>query len=173
MRTFWWVSGRLTEMHHFIDAPARGCQSHAVRERRELWLTAADGTETQLVVHSRHLPARRGHDLLALMLGGQLVGVVNISTGMQINYRRSDPDLLWRHCDSWALVLVVVLMVCVAWRFDGLARWAAVALALLVPLVPLLLGARLLHRFRVRRQVDRWLDVAKDRTGRPLLRRVK
>jgi hypothetical protein len=62
MRSFQWVSGELTEVQRFINVPMRWCEQYPARERRELWIKAIAGSDVKLVVHTRFLPARRGHD---------------------------------------------------------------------------------------------------------------
>ena len=47
---------------------------------------ATSGHEIKLVVHSREMPARRGRQVTALLLGKLLVGICNVSTGRQVNY---------------------------------------------------------------------------------------
>lgn len=94
MRTFWWVSGQVAEVQRFINVPMRWCEQYPARERRELWLTTADGMDMKFVVHSRQMPARRGHEVIALLLGDDLVALHSLSTGTQVNYLRSDPPLL-------------------------------------------------------------------------------
>lgn len=76
MRTFHWVSGELTEVQRFINVPMRWCEQYPARERRELWIQSAGGIELKLVVHTRAMPARRGHRVLAVLHRGQLVGLV-------------------------------------------------------------------------------------------------
>lgn len=36
MRTFYWVSGELTEAQRFINVPMRWCEQYPARERREV-----------------------------------------------------------------------------------------------------------------------------------------
>ncbi len=103
MRKFWSVSGQLVEVHRYINVPMRWCEQYPARERRELWVSAANGQDVKLIVHSREMPARRGHQVTALLLRERLVGVYNASTGKQVNYVRTDPPLLWRRCDAAAV----------------------------------------------------------------------
>lgn len=111
MRTFQWVSGELTEVQRFINVPMRWCEQYPARERRELWIKTIDGPDVKLVVHSRFLPARRGHDVDALLFGDLPVGLFNHNTGDQINFLRTDPPLLWRRCDAAWIVGVTFLCV--------------------------------------------------------------
>ena len=172
MRKFWSVTGRLVEVHRYINVPMRWCEQYPARERRELWVSAANGQDVKLIVHSREMPARRGHQVTALLLGERLVGVYNASTGKQVNYVRTDPPLLWRRCDA----AVVAALAIVSIAAGVLPEWPALLISLAVVLLyaPLLVAARLIWRYRTRAQVDRALDTVKGREiERPLLRRVK
>src|SRR5574337_207064 len=108
MRDFRWVCGQVAEVQRFINVPRRWCEQYPARERRELWITADQGPEFKFVVHTTLMPARRGHRVLALLLGRELVALHNLQTGESVNYLRSDPLLLWRRCEAVAAVLAVV-----------------------------------------------------------------
>ncbi len=96
MGSFHSVSGALTEVQRFFNVPMRWCEQYPARERRELWIKAVDGPDIKLVVHTRFLPARRGHDLDVLLFGDLPAGLFNRSTGNRINFVQADPPLLWR-----------------------------------------------------------------------------
>ena len=108
MRKFWSVSGQLVEVHRYINVPMRWCEQYPARERRELWVSAANGQDVNLIVHSREMPARRGYEVTALLLGELFVGIHNASTGKQVNYVRTDPRLLWRRCDAVVLAALSI-----------------------------------------------------------------
>jgi hypothetical protein len=172
MRKFWSVTGQLVEVHRYINVPMRWCEQYPARERRELWVSAANGQDVKLIVHSREMPARRGHQVTALLLGERLVGVYNASTGKQVNYVRTDPPLLWRRCDAAAVVALSMASI-VGFTF---AAWPALLVSALMAMLyaPLLVAARLAWRCRTQVQVDRALDIVKGHeVEQPLLRRVK
>ena len=172
MRKFWSVSGQLVEVHRYINVPMRWCEQYPARERRELWVSAANGQDVKLIVHSREMPARRGHQVTALLLGERLVGVYNASTGKQVNYVRADPPLLWRRCDA-AVVAALSIASIAGFVF---AAWPALLVSAPMAMLyaPLMVAARLAWRCRIRAQVDRALDIVKGHeVQRPLLRRVK
>ena len=108
MRKFWSVTGQLVEVHRYINVPMRWCEQYPARERRELWVSAPNGQDVKLIVHSREMPARRYHRVTALLLGERLVGVYNASTGKQVNCVRTDPPLLWRRCDAAAVAALSI-----------------------------------------------------------------
>jgi len=172
MRTFHWVSGELTEVQRFINVPMRWCEQYPARERRELWIRSTGGIELKLVVHTRAMPARRGHRVLAVLHRRQLVGLRNLSTGAQVNFVRSDPPLLWRRCDGAALATLIAVSAGLALAdlpLAAIAWLAAVSLG-----VPTLVGARLIARVSLARAVESALDTAAQQAaGRPAIRRVK
>ena len=164
MRTFWWVGGQLTEVQRFINVPMRWCEQYPARERRELWITTSERSDVKLVVHSLLMPARRGHHVVAQLLGEQLVGLVNATTAKQLNYIRSDPPVLWRRCDAAAIVALVVgvaaASILIAWPWLMIGRPAALLH------VPAALAVRLAWRYCIRAQVDRAIEIV----ARPVVR---
>ena len=172
MRKFWFVTGQLIELQRYINVPMRWCEQYPARERRELWLSTANGHDIKLVVNSREMPARRGHQVTALLLGERLVGLYNASTGKQVNFVRADPPLLWRRCDGAAVAALSVASIA-AFAFSA---WPALLLGLPIALLcaPLMVAARFAQRCRTRAQIDRAMDIVKGReVAIPILRRVK
>lgn len=157
MRKFWSVSGQLVEVQRYINVPMRWCEQYPARERRELWVSTTNGNDIKLIVHSREMPARRGHQVTALLLGERLVGICNVSTGRQVNYLRADPPLLWRRCDAAAVVALT--FACIA----ALAFQAWLTLLVSAPVAmlyaPLIVAARLASpgdAARACRSIARW-----------------
>jgi hypothetical protein len=172
MRTFYWVSGELTETQRFINVPMRWCEQYPARERRELWISTPEGQDVKIVVHSRYLPARRGHGVDALLLGDVLVGLFNRNTGESINFVRADPPLLWRRCD--AAVVVGAPVACVAAYMLSSWPWLLAGVPAAVLYGATVLCARVLRRCWVRAQVDRALGrMVSAANARARLRRVK
>lgn len=159
MRRFWFVSGQLVEVQRYINVPMRWCEQYPARERRELWVSTTGGQEVKLVVHGREMPARRGHQVTALLLGERLVAIYNNSTGKQVNYVRTDPPLLWRRCDA----AVVVALLFASTALLAFAAWSALLIGLPIALLypPLMVTARFAWRCLTRVQVDRALDIVK------------
>ena len=90
MRKFWYVIGELTEVQRYINVPMRWCEQYPSRERHDVWIAADNGNEAKLTVHSRVMPARRGHRVNVLVLGDLVVGLANLTTGRQMNFVRVD-----------------------------------------------------------------------------------
>ena len=176
MRDFRWVCGQVTEVQRFINVPRRWCEQYPARERRELWITADQGLEFKFVVHTSLMPARRGHRVLVLLMGRELVALQNLQTEGSVNYLRSDPPPLWRRCEAVAAALAGVGGI-VAFAVVGGVAPLAVAAATLIG-APGAVAMRWLARRLAQRATDRpmieSLRQARDRPlGHPVLRRVK
>jgi hypothetical protein len=176
MRDFRWVSGQVAEVQRFINVPRRWCEQYPARERRELWITADQGPEFKFVVHTTLMPARRGHRVLALLIGRELVALHNLQTGESVNYLRSDPPLLWRRCEAATSVLALVISVATLAIAGGVVPLCTAVGALLA--LPLAAGVRWGSHLRARRWVEAALFDAIDQArkpsnARPIFRRVK
>lgn len=126
----------------------------------------------EVVVHSRKMPVRRGHQVTALLLGERLIGLHNASAGKQVNFLRADPTLLWRRCDAVVVAALsfasIAVCACSAWP----ALLIGMPITFLYPL--LIVMARFAWRCRTRAQVDGALNIVKDdEVALPILRRVK
>ena len=156
------VTGVLLETQRFINVPMRFGERYLARERRELWVRERDGHERKWVIHTRMLPARRGHRIVLLIRGDWVVGLFNASTGVTVNYPRADPPFLLRGCD---LLVVLVLALVLP------AALGAAGIALLFPsaVIYLIVAAcgRFVWRWRLRRRVDKGLAEARRPGLRP------
>jgi hypothetical protein len=176
MRDFQWVYGQVAEVQRFINVPRRWCEQYPARERRELWITADQGPEFKFVVHTTLMPARRGHRVLALLMGRELVALHNLKTGESVNYWRSNPPLLWRRCEAVVAGLAVVGGIAVFAVVGGAVPLGFVAAALIG--APGLVALRWLQRSFTKRAIDHALIEAvrqalQPASGHPVLRRVK
>ncbi|MCL4700036.1 MAG: hypothetical protein KJ023_23740, partial [Burkholderiaceae bacterium] len=169
----------VAEVQRFINVPRRWCEQYPARERRELWITADQGPEFKFVVHTSLMPARRGHRVLALLMGRELVALHNLQTGESVNYLRSDPPLLWRRCEVVIAVLAVVGGIAAFVVVGGVVPLAVVAATLIG--APGAVAMRRLARSLAKRATDRALIEAVRQAAaaraptsdRPTLRRVK
>lgn len=108
-------------------------------ERYELWLRDAAGREHQFTIHTRNMPARRGHEVTLLVDVEVVRGLVNWSTGKNVNYLRTDPPPLWRLRDL--LAPPVLLAALASWRGDlGLLLFPPATLVYFL-IVPIIRGA--------------------------------
>lgn len=172
MRTFYWVSGELTEVQRFINVPMRWCEQYPARERRELWIRTDAGPELKFVVHTRYLPARRGHRVAVLVGTDQAVALWNVTAGEGVNFVRADPPLLWRRCDAvWIALSLAVVLAASFWLDQTRALLSIMGLPVAVLL--LFLG-RLMRRWSLNRAVAAALRAADSpRQRRAQWRRVK
>ena len=146
------VSGTIIETQRYINVPMRFGERYLARERREVWLRGADGRESKWVVHTRVLPARRGHRVVLVVRRQWVVGLVNTSTGADVNYPRIDPPFLLRGFDLLAIAGVAIAL--------PIGLGAAGFLLLLpagVVYMTLAICTRLLLRWHLRRRVDKVL----------------
>lgn len=147
------VFGRVVETQRFINVPMRLGERYLARERREVWLCGPDGRESKWIIHTRVLPARRGHRVVLVVRKTWVIGLVNVSTGASVNYPRIDSPFLLRGFDLLAIAwLAVALPV-------GLG---AVGFVLLLPsavvYLALAICARFVSRWRLRWQVDKAIE---------------
>jgi hypothetical protein len=144
------VSGSIVETQRFINVPMRFGERYLARERREVWLGGSDGRESKWIIHTRVLPARRGHRVVLVLRKQWVVGLVNVSTGVDVNYPRIDPPFLLRGFDLFAIVAMAIALPV------GLG---AAGFVLLLPsgvvYMTIAVCTRLVWRWRLRRQVDK------------------
>jgi hypothetical protein len=147
------IAGTIIETQRYINVPMRFGERYPARERREVWLRSPDGRESKWIIHTRILPARRGHRVVLVVRKSWVVGLVNVSTGGGVNYPRIDPPFLLRGFDLLAIAgLAIALPV-------GLR---AAGFVLLLPSAVVYLAfavcTRLMSRWRLRWQVDKAIE---------------
>lgn len=133
------VRGRLVDLRRYVNA------HHPIEEgsdRYEGWIKPfEDDNEVQFVIHSRAMPARRGHRVCLIhspeLRAKPYTALVNLDTGEAVNYLRTDPPWLLCRRDVYLLLLVGVILY-VGWKGLGVLLW--------VPTVPLYLIAIYLVR---------------------------
>ena len=139
-------------------------------------LSTDQGPEFKIIVHTTLMPARRGHRVLALLMGRELVALHSLQTDESVNYLRSDPPLLWRRCEVVAAVLAVVGGIAAFALAGSVVLLGAVAATLIG--APGAVGLRMLRQVLARRAIDRALIEALRQArqpglSHPVLRRVK
>jgi hypothetical protein len=143
------VDGTILETQRYINVPMRFGERYLARERREVWLRGSDGREGKWIIHTREFPARRGHQV-ALLVGTQwVVGMLNASTGAEVNYVRADPPFLLRGVDLLVIVATLILLPC----FLGDVGLVVAVLAI-VAYLPAVIAARAARRWWLRALVD-------------------
>jgi len=147
------VAGTIIETQRYINVPMRFGERYLARERREVWLRGPDGRESKWIIHTRVLPARRGHRVVLVVRRQWVVGLVNASTGADVNYPRIDPPFLLRGFDLLAIVALAIALPI------GLG-WGGFVLLLPSGVVYLMFAvcSRLVWQWRLRRLVDKAIE---------------
>jgi hypothetical protein len=110
-------------------------------ERYELWLRDPAGCEHQFTIHTRTMPARRGHEVSLLTEALMVRAIINWSSGTSVNYLRVDSPPLLRLRDLW--VLTALLIALASWLGD-------VGLLILLPAVLSYLLTAVMVRYIIR-----------------------
>lgn len=155
--------GHIVDLRRHVNVHWRHLHPIAPTDRYELWLRAPDGTERKFTVHTREMPARRGHEVSLITTGFRklrVLALANWTTIDGVNYARSEPHGLVRVVDvPW-----------LAAGFIGMTAWLGdTGMALFLPVASLTLAAVAIVRWRVRWglawRVDRAIDLEAWRTG--------
>ena len=133
-------SGRAVEIRRFV-VPLEPYAPADNRERWDLWVKAADGSERQFVITSRSMPARRGHRVALALDGPEPVGIVNLTTGGRLNFARSSASALFQPRDVIGPVALLFVSVFIAAAKDASGVFL-LAVPLAVLYVPLLMMDR-------------------------------
>jgi hypothetical protein len=149
--------GHLVDLRRHVNVHWRHLHPFAPSDRYELWLRAPDGTERKFTVHTRELPARRGHEVSLITTAHRrprVLALANWTTIDGVNYVRSEPPALVRLGDVPWLVAGFVGMT--AWLGDaGMALFGPVAAVVLAAVAAM----RWMAQRRLAWQVDRAIDV--------------
>ncbi|HUL66531.1 MAG TPA: hypothetical protein VLW55_18170 [Burkholderiaceae bacterium] len=143
------VDGIILETQRYINLPMRFGERYLARERREVWLRGSDRRESKWIIHTRQLPARRGHRVALLLRKHWVVGMLNASTGAEVNYVRADPPFLLRGVDLLVIVATLILLP----SFLGEAGLVAAVLTIVAYLLAVT-AARAVRRWWLRARVD-------------------
>ncbi|MCU0922701.1 MAG: hypothetical protein MUF16_20675 [Burkholderiaceae bacterium] len=156
--------GHLVDLRRHVNVHWRHLHPLAPTDRYELWLRAPDGTERKFTVHTRDMPARRGHEVSLITTAHRrprVLALANWTTNDGINYARSEPPGLVRVGDMpWP-----------AAGFVGMTAWLGDAgMALFVPAAAVVLAAVAAARWVARRRlawrVDQAIDLEAWRTAK-------
>jgi hypothetical protein len=135
--------GHIVDLRRHINVHLHWRGRYGPAERYELWLRNPAECEHQFTIHTRTMPARRGHEVTLLADAHAVRGIVNWSTGKSVNYLRIDPPPLLRLRDLW--VLAAVLIALVTWLGD-------IGLLILPPAVLSYLLTAVMIRYAIRRR---------------------
>ena len=163
------VHGRIVELRRHTNVHLYGRRPLGPTDRYELWIKPPDGAERKFTVNTRHMPARRGHEISLIVTAHQVpkvLALANWSTIDGVNYARTDAPALVR---VWDLVLLTLIF-----AVSG-ACFGDIGMVLFVPTAGVYLVAATAVRAVVHRRracaVDRAIDLEAWRTSRQLLTR--
>ena len=154
--------GHITDLRRHVNVhhSARYRHLHGPGERYELWIQPPKGRECKFTVHSRTMPARRGHEVsvvLATYTPLTVLGLVNWSALDGANYVWTDSPPLLRERDLW---MFGVSLACAAlgWGVLGVyvfLQFAAVC-GLVMCTVRAVIRRRLGNRVALAMQRESW-----------------
>lgn len=156
--------GHLVDVRRHVNVHWRHLHPIAPTDRYELWLRAPDGTERKFTVHTREMPARRGHEVSLITTPHRrprVLALANWTTIDGVNYARSEPPGLVRVGDVLWL----------AAGFVGMTAWLGDAgMVLFLPAAAVVLAAvsavRWVARQRLAWRVDQAIDLEAWRTAK-------
>ncbi len=147
------IRGRIVDVRRHTNVHLYHRRPPGPSDRYELWLRDDTGQELQFTIHTRTMPARRGHEVTVIEVvdGGPptVVALINWTTLEAANYVEIDPPPLLRGRDLGVLILLCIGAI---WWFGNAAP--GVALAAGVAWLSVAVAARAMWRSVRARQVD-------------------
>lgn len=109
--------GRIVDLRRHTNVHLYGRRPLGPTDRYELWVRQRGGRERKFTIHTRTMPARRGHDVSVVAVAGvsalRVLAMINWTTADAVNYVRADPPSLLLGSDVAVVVSVLVAMVVV------------------------------------------------------------
>lgn len=121
------IRGRIVDLRRHTNVHLYHRRPPGASDRYELWLRDDTGQEVQFTIHTRTMPARRGHEVTVIESAGggpPTVALINWTTLEAVNYAEIDPPRLLR---GWDLGVLVLLCIGAIWWFGNAAPGVAVA----------------------------------------------
>jgi hypothetical protein len=122
------IRGRIVDLRRYTNLHLYHRRPPGPSDRYELWLRDDSGQELKFTMHTRTMPARRGHEVTVIeqVMGGHpmVVALINWTTMEAVNYAEIDPPRLLR---GWDLGVLVLLCIGAASWFEDAALVVAVA----------------------------------------------
>ncbi|MBS1132941.1 MAG: hypothetical protein H6R02_82 [Burkholderiaceae bacterium] len=122
------IRGRIVDLRRYTNVHLYHRRPPGPSDRYELWLRDDAGQEFQFTIHTRTMPARRGHEVTVIeSVGGgppTVVALINWTTLEAVNYAEIDPPPLLR---GWDVGVLVLLSIGAIWWFGDAAPGVAVA----------------------------------------------
>lgn len=150
------IHGHVVELRRHVNEHLRHLRPFMPTERYELWLRAPDGAERKFTLHTREMPARRGHEVSLITTQHnppRVLALANWTTVDGVNYARSEPAGVVRGVDLAGLAAALV----------GASAWLGlVGLAFGLVVAPALMAAAAAVRWLARRRLAWLVDLAID-----------
>lgn len=151
------IHGRIVDLRRHVNVHLYHLRPFAPSDRYELWIRCQDGSERKFTLHTRTMPARRGHEVSLIVTLGKtpwVLGLANWTALDGANYVRTDPPALLRPWDVLA-VLVLGTPLMITWGAAGVVLSVPVAFAYLLVAGVLRAGARIRRAAQVDVAIDR------------------
>ncbi|WP_295641729.1 hypothetical protein [uncultured Methylibium sp.] len=122
------IRGRIVDLRRHTNVHLYHRRSPGPSDRYELWLRDDADQELQVTIHTRTMPARRGHEVTVIESADSgpptVVGLINWTTLEAVNYVEIDPPPLLR---GWDLSVLILLCISAIWWFGNAAPGVALA----------------------------------------------
>ncbi|MFC5771737.1 hypothetical protein [Thauera sinica] len=151
------IHGRIVDLRRHVNVHLYHLRPCAPSDRYELWIRCQDGSERKFTLHTRCMPARRGHEVSLIVALGKtprVLGLANWTALDGANYVRTDPPALLRPRDGLAVLALGTPLV-VTWGAAGVVLSVPVALVYLLAAGVLRAGARIRRAAQVDMAIDR------------------
>ena len=163
MTTLQAVHGRIVELRRHTNVHLYGRRPLGPTDRYELWIKLPEGAERKFTVSTRHMPARRGHEVSLIIAAHKVPHVLalsNWSTIDGVNYARTDASSLIR---AWDFIVLACAFLTMGAEFGdiGMVAFVPAAVTYLVAMV----AGRAAHRASLACRVDRAIDLEAWRTN--------
>jgi hypothetical protein len=156
------IHGRIVDLRRHTNVHLYGRRPLGPTDRYELWIKPPDGVERKFTVNTRHMPARRGHEVSLIVTAHQVpkvLALANWSTIDGVNYARTDAPSLIR---TWDFIVLPSAFLAMGVRFGDVGMIAFVPAAAMY--LAAMVAGRAAYRARLAWQVDRAIDLEAWRT---------
>ena len=123
------IHGRIVDLRRHTNVHLYGRRPLGPTDRYELWIKPPDGVERKFTVNTRHMPARRGHEVSLIVTAHQVpkvLALANWSTIDGVNYVRTEAPSLIR---TWDFIVLPSAFLAMGVRFADVGMIAFVPAA--------------------------------------------
>lgn len=151
------IHGSIVNLRRHVNVHLYHLRPFAPSDRYELWIRCQSGSERKFTLHTRTMPARRGHEVSLIVTPGKTPRVLRLANWTALdgaNYVRTDPPALLRPRDT-LVVLALSAPLVITWGAAGVMLSVPVALAYLLVVGALRASARIRRAAQVDVAIDR------------------